>query len=89
MADYETFTADVSLIPEGTEVDIHVRDCKYYLSRAVRAKVYRDSSKHPQKDRLWVKSPVGLPLAEGPWAMEIIEELDEEVLSNPQLHRSI
>lgn len=65
---------------EGTETLIKIRDRETFETRAVRAIVSSKPEELPDADRLWIKDVTGVKeLAfENPWAIKIIEEVEEE-----------
>ncbi|TDA70072.1 MAG: hypothetical protein D9V47_03425 [Clostridia bacterium] len=83
MQEYDMFVRFPSQIRDGAEVVLHVRDMSNYESKAVRARVYKNrQDMQPGQYRLWVRTPLGV-IRDEVWAMEIMEELDEEWLTKP------
>jgi len=83
--EYETFIARETLIQDGEPVDLLIRDREQFQSRLVRALVHRDASR--STDQLWVFTPLGVLMNQAPWAIQIIEETDEESGGEERFHK--
>lgn len=74
-----TLEAKQKQIDEGSEIIIDVTDCSTWELKVVKARVSKSLESLPQEQQLWIRgrdreSRV-LPT---PWAIQIIEELDED-----------
>jgi len=78
-------------IEEGREVIIDVTDCSNWELKVVRAKVAPSSKDLPQAKPLWIRGrDRESRILPEPWAIQIIEELDEDEIeeAGPRIIRS-
>jgi len=64
------------MLPENTEIELELRNPKTLAAFRARAIVNADSNKLPGGDVLWLFSTQGRQ--QQPWAVKIIEEIEEE-----------
>lgn len=57
-------------------VEVHSRDDG--ITHLVKAKIAKSKEQLPDGEALWVKNEDGAFLAENPWAIKILEELDPD-----------
>jgi len=71
---------EFSLPKENEEVILKIRDSETYETITVKALVAREMGSLPDADRLWIKDVTGVNRLwfEKPWAIKIIEVLEEE-----------
>ncbi|HKZ50325.1 MAG TPA: hypothetical protein VJ256_01010 [Dehalococcoidia bacterium] len=78
---YEVYEAYVDghdgEIDKGQPFVLEVRGLADYVRRVVRARIARSQEALPQGEPLWVRAYNDEKVT-GPWAIEIVEELDEE-----------
>ena len=84
--EYVTWLEDPKELPEGTEVELTIRDLtpgpRKYDARNVKAIVSSSPEKLPEGDILWLRSAVGTLLPQ-PWAIKITGELPEHMPGTP------
>lgn len=77
---YDTEIQGISVLRDGAEVQIHLRDRDTMQSRAVRAIVADSHDKLPDGEKLYLYGRLGVSLP-SPWYIKILEELEEEALA--------
>ncbi len=70
--EYDTFIEDISLLPQGEEVEILIRDLKEYETRRVKAILSDSEERLPDGNILWLRYSRGL-LYPKPWRIKIRE----------------
>ncbi len=84
--EYLTFMDNPEELPVGPEIELSIRDLtpgrRKYDGHNVRAIVADSPDKLPGGDILWIRSLVGILYPE-PYAIKIIEELDEYIPKRP------
>jgi len=72
--EYDTFCDDLTLLKEGEEIEIAIREMDIYRTRLVKAVVYSSPDKLPDGDNLWIRYNRG-NLRPSPWKIKIIKDL--------------
>ena len=85
MKEYDVFIRLPERIEDGRELGMVLRDTGTYEHIPARVKVFKSFEKHADKDKLLVRTPLGLFCRE-PWAIEILERLGEEFLLDSKFH---
>jgi hypothetical protein len=75
-------------IKAGKEIVVEVHSRDDGSTHLVKAKIAKSKEKLPDGEALWVKNEDGGFLAENPWAIKILEELDPDEVSFPPAARS-
>ena len=76
-------------IQAGKEIIVEAHSRDDGSTHLVKAKIAKSKEKLPDGEDLWVKNEDGAFLAENPWAIKIVEELDpDEVSFSPELRSS-
>jgi len=81
---YDTYVRFPERIEDGQEVRMLLRDVNDYRHLPVRVRVYKRAEAHPDKEKVAVRTPLGI--VRGLWAVEVLEQLGEEELLNTELH---
>jgi hypothetical protein len=76
-SEYDTFVVTLAELPEGTEMELKIRDCETYEPRLVRAIVSSSKERLPQGETLWVRLSRGQPATKEPWVIQILEDLGD------------
>jgi hypothetical protein len=83
---WETFVRRPGELTEGAEIPLVIRDLragrKKYRMRHVVATISRDARELARMDTLYVRTVVGVRLAE-PWGIKILRDLPIEISGEP------
>ena len=84
--EYQTFVPDIGDLVENQEIELTIKDLtpgpRKYGAQIVKAILSSDPEQLPEGDILRVRSWLGVLYPE-PWAIKVIEELDEIETGTP------
>ena len=72
--EYDTFADDISVLKEGEEITIAIRETDIYRTRVVKALVSSSREALPDGNILWIRYNRGY-LRPEPWYIKIIEDV--------------
>ncbi len=83
--EYDVFIRLPEMIEDGQELGMILRDIRTFEHIPARVRVFKSFEAHPDKHKLSLKTPLGLLTTEKPWAIDILERLDDDALLDDQL----
>lgn len=72
--EYDTYVDDLSILKEGEEITIAIRELDIFRTRVVKAIVSSSKEALPDGDTLWLRWNLG-DLRPEPWAIKVLEEV--------------
>ena len=87
--DFDTFVRIPEEIPEGEIIELMIREIPRYRSRVVKARIFKKWDKGKTGNKLYPLTPLGKLHPGAPWAIEIIELLDDNLMGQTHVQRCI